>query len=191
VPNETRGAAFFVVPIRRSPKKNAARGARPRKRRRHQRRHALQAACVFARGRAGERFVLEDGGSKNGTFVEDAASPPAATAPPSHCRHRAALRFGSISLRFLLAEDLRAFLRDKRALECAVNPRVFGRYEIIRRIAAGGMGEIFLARQVGVAGFDRLVTLKSILPEHASDPRRPRRLLERSAHHRLHQPPQT
>jgi serine/threonine protein kinase/tetratricopeptide (TPR) repeat protein len=46
---------------------------------------------------------------------------------------------------------------------------VFGRYQIIRRLATGGMGEIFLARQRGVAGFDRLAILKSLLPELAED----------------------
>ncbi|MBI1944444.1 MAG: serine/threonine protein kinase [Deltaproteobacteria bacterium] len=45
---------------------------------------------------------------------------------------------------------------------------VFGRYQIIRRLAVGGMGEVFLARQSGVAGFDRLVILKSLLPDLAS-----------------------
>lgn len=47
--------------------------------------------------------------------------------------------------------------------------RVFDKYEIIRRIAVGGMGEIFLARQTGVAGFDRLVILKSLLPDLAKE----------------------
>ncbi len=45
---------------------------------------------------------------------------------------------------------------------------VFGRYQIIRRIAVGGMGEVFLARQSAVAGFDRLVILKSLLPDLAA-----------------------
>jgi serine/threonine-protein kinase len=49
-------------------------------------------------------------------------------------------------------------------------PLVFGKYEIIRRLAIGGMGEIFLARQSGVAGFDRLVILKTLLPSIAADP---------------------
>lgn len=44
---------------------------------------------------------------------------------------------------------------------------IFGKYELIRRIAIGGMGEVFLARQTGVAGFDRLVILKSLLPDLA------------------------
>ena len=29
--------------------------------------------------------------------------------------------------------------------------RVFDRYEIVRQLTSGGMGDIFLARQVGVA----------------------------------------
>ena len=45
--------------------------------------------------------------------------------------------------------------------------RVFGKYEVVRRIAVGGMGEIILARQTGVV--DRLVILKSLLPQLASD----------------------
>lgn len=44
---------------------------------------------------------------------------------------------------------------------------VFNKYQVIRRLALGGMGEVFLARQTGVA-VDRLVILKSLLPELAS-----------------------
>ena len=47
-----------------------------------------------------------------------------------------------------------------------------GRYEPIRRLAVGGMAEIFLARLpgVGIEGFEKLVVLKKILPQHALDP---------------------
>src|SRR5262249_8719905 len=38
------------------------------------------------------------------------------------------------------------------------------KYEIVRRIGAGGMGEIFLARQHGPEGFLRSVVLKCVLP---------------------------
>lgn len=46
---------------------------------------------------------------------------------------------------------------------------VAGKYDIVRRIAVGGMGEIFLARQFGLEGFDRLVILKTLLPDLAQD----------------------
>lgn len=49
----------------------------------------------------------------------------------------------------------------------AASDLVFGRYQIIRRLAVGGMGEVFLARQSSVAGFDRLIILKSLLPDLA------------------------
>lgn len=44
---------------------------------------------------------------------------------------------------------------------------VFGKYEKIRRIAQGGMGEVYLARQTGV--LDRLAILKSLRGDLASD----------------------
>jgi tRNA A-37 threonylcarbamoyl transferase component Bud32 len=51
------------------------------------------------------------------------------------------------------------------------NQRI-GRYEPIRRLAVGGMAEIYLARLpgVGIEGFGKLVVLKRILPQHALDP---------------------
>jgi serine/threonine protein kinase len=45
-----------------------------------------------------------------------------------------------------------------------------GRYEIIRKIAKGGMAELFLARDVGPRGFEKTVVLKRILPHLAEDP---------------------
>lgn len=46
-----------------------------------------------------------------------------------------------------------------------------GKYEVIARIAQGGMAEIFLARQPGIGGFSRRVVLKCILPALAEEPR--------------------
>ncbi|WP_223641611.1 serine/threonine-protein kinase [Corallococcus sp. EGB] len=45
---------------------------------------------------------------------------------------------------------------------------VFGKYELLRKIASGGMGQVFLAREHGT-GFERLVVLKLILPHLAED----------------------
>ena len=44
-----------------------------------------------------------------------------------------------------------------------------GRYELIARLATGGMGEIFLARLEGAAGFEKLYVVKRILPHLAGD----------------------
>src|SRR5678816_4600545 len=42
-------------------------------------------------------------------------------------------------------------------------------YQILAKLATGGMAEIFLARGEGVAGVERYCVLKRILRERASD----------------------
>jgi eukaryotic-like serine/threonine-protein kinase len=44
-----------------------------------------------------------------------------------------------------------------------------GKYKLVRLIASGGMAEVYLARQAGAAGFEKLVCLKRILPHLARD----------------------
>jgi len=51
-----------------------------------------------------------------------------------------------------------------------VNPRAIGRYEVLGRLATGGMAEVLLARLVGPSGFERPVVIKRILP-HLADSR--------------------
>ncbi|RKH40774.1 serine/threonine-protein kinase, partial [Corallococcus sicarius] len=43
--------------------------------------------------------------------------------------------------------------------------RVLGKYEVLCRLSTGGMAEIFLAAQKGLAGFRKMVVLKQILPD--------------------------
>jgi len=43
------------------------------------------------------------------------------------------------------------------------------KYEVVHRIAFGGMAEIYLARVVGIQGFEKYVVLKRILPQYASN----------------------
>jgi serine/threonine protein kinase/tetratricopeptide (TPR) repeat protein len=50
-------------------------------------------------------------------------------------------------------------------------PVAFGKYELLERIATGGMAEVFLARSFGVAGFEKRLVLKRLRPELAEDPR--------------------
>ncbi len=46
-------------------------------------------------------------------------------------------------------------------------PRTLGRYVLIRRLASGGMGEVFLAEVQGAANFTKRVAIKRILPHLA------------------------
>jgi len=46
---------------------------------------------------------------------------------------------------------------------------MLGDYELLTRLTSGGMAEIFLARQTGIGGLERLVVIKRVLPEHAED----------------------
>jgi serine/threonine protein kinase len=48
-------------------------------------------------------------------------------------------------------------------------PCRFGKYTLIRRLATGGMAELFLAIQKSVAGFEKLIVIKRILPAQNKD----------------------
>lgn len=48
-------------------------------------------------------------------------------------------------------------------------PRPFGPYTLLRRLAAGGMAEVYLAKSEGAAGFEKLVALKRLHPQHGRD----------------------
>ena len=48
-------------------------------------------------------------------------------------------------------------------------PKRFGKYTLLRSLAKGGMAELFLALQKSVAGFEKLIVIKRILPSMNQD----------------------
>jgi serine/threonine-protein kinase len=50
------------------------------------------------------------------------------------------------------------------------SPCAFGRYQLLERLAVGGMAEIFKAKQSGAHGFEKILVIKRILPHLAADP---------------------
>jgi eukaryotic-like serine/threonine-protein kinase len=45
-----------------------------------------------------------------------------------------------------------------------------GRYELMKQIAVGGMAQIFVAKQTGVQGFEKLVVIKLLLQQYSRNP---------------------
>ncbi|MEM9860835.1 MAG: hypothetical protein AAF938_04415, partial [Myxococcota bacterium] len=52
----------------------------------------------------------------------------------------------------------------------AIAPTSIGPYVIDRRLATGGMAELFIAERRGPHGFSKRVALKRILPQYLADP---------------------
>ncbi|MEC7522103.1 MAG: PEGA domain-containing protein [Myxococcota bacterium] len=48
-------------------------------------------------------------------------------------------------------------------------PMRFGKYTLMRKLAVGGMAELFLALQKSVAGFEKLIVVKRVLPHLVKD----------------------
>ena len=66
---------------------------------------------------------------------------------------------------------------------------MLGRYQILKPLAKGGMAEVFLARTIGIKGFERHVVLKFIRVEHGANPQTVEMLLDEARlvaalHHR-------
>jgi serine/threonine-protein kinase len=49
-------------------------------------------------------------------------------------------------------------------------PRRFGKYTLMRKLATGGMAELYLAIHRSISGFEKLVVIKQILPQFTADP---------------------
>ena len=50
-------------------------------------------------------------------------------------------------------------------------PVVYGKYQLLERLAVGGMAEVFKAKAHGVEGFEKILVIKRILPELGKNPR--------------------
>ncbi len=48
-------------------------------------------------------------------------------------------------------------------------PRPFGPYTLLRRLAVGGMAEVYIAKARGIGGFEKLVAIKVIHPRYSED----------------------
>ncbi|HVQ53983.1 MAG TPA: protein kinase, partial [Thermoanaerobaculia bacterium] len=58
---------------------------------------------------------------------------------------------------------------EPAAAVASSGPDHFGQYEILERIASGGMAELYKAKRTGVEGFQKIVAIKKILPHLADD----------------------
>lgn len=57
-------------------------------------------------------------------------------------------------------------------------PQQFGKYTLLKRLATGGMAEIFLAKQEGMGGFEKEVVVKRLLPAFATQEDRVQMFME-------------
>ncbi len=108
-------------------------------------------------GQAG-RFILKDLGSANGTLVNG---------------ERVKERVLQVGDRIRAGDTLLTFVSSEAA-DPLVGKYLRG-YEVLERIGRGGMGTVFMARQVSL---ERLVALKLLSPELMKDPAFVARFLE-------------
>ncbi len=146
----------------------------------------------------GEEEVPPDDGSVDGAFVsglvgesifrpagpvmddEEARLPPAAVrtgAKLSITDPRLPVGTPGLDLASLAESAIEEKSREPEAPEKPTAPPApppswrddrFGPYELLDRVAIGGMAEVFKAKKTGVEGFEKVVALKRILP-HLSD----------------------
>ncbi len=69
----------------------------------------------------------------------------------------------------LLEESNQLESKENTAVPRSGLPRSFERFKLLRRIARGGMGEVYLATSGGIEGAERPVVIKIIRPDHDTD----------------------
>lgn len=99
---------------------------------------------------------------------DDLPPPPAEPSLRSSSRSTPALPLGADAPAPALAEELLGSADQAAALSITADGDILtvggAKYRIARRLGAGGMGEVFLARKLGTGGFERDVALKTVLP---------------------------
>jgi serine/threonine protein kinase len=87
--------------------------------------------------------------------------------PPPSWSSKVAAASGPIDLAGLVEQALQHPLADKGA-GGTLAEGTYGPYRLVKKIAVGGMAEVFKAKRTGVEGFEKVVAVKRILP-HLSD----------------------
>jgi serine/threonine protein kinase len=78
---------------------------------------------------------------------------------------------GRHEARSRVVQFVAAALSDgRRRIMAARSPSRYGKYEIVGRLATGGMADLFLARKSGPSGFETLAVVKRIRPHLAASP---------------------
>jgi serine/threonine protein kinase len=86
--------------------------------------------------------------------------------PPPSWPGKAGAAGGPIDLAGLVEQALQHPLAGNAG--AALAEGMYGPYRLIKKIAVGGMAEVFKAKRTGVEGFEKVVAVKRILP-HLSD----------------------
>jgi serine/threonine protein kinase len=102
-------------------------------------------------------------------------APSVAVAPPAPSPPEGSQSLIDVAYSALLQDDrLRGELEGRREADSAqpapsAAPVGYGQYELLERIAIGGMAEVFRAKRQGVEGFEKVVAVKRILPSLSSN----------------------
>jgi eukaryotic-like serine/threonine-protein kinase len=106
------------------------------------------------------------GAPRDGLQSEETTAPPPFESGPRRlgdCDGEPTVSLGPEDLDVLVSGNRAARVRGPSALPPGVGRR-FGPYELLGRLAQGGMAEIYLARQVAEADLQRHIVLKCIQP---------------------------
>ena len=109
-------------------------------------------------------------------MIEGAVGAPP-TAAYTRCQEASGISrlwWGPVQNSFLVGRERMSEVSTARTVSAAPGELMapgtrVGKYEVVHRIAFGGMAEIYLARAVGIHGFEKYVVLKRILPQHAAN----------------------